>query len=273
MFKNVITHNTIRKYTIALGNLFSDLHVIRRDSNGNPVKDIHVPIAFADKHGWYRKRQEDNLEETPISTISFPRMFYDLVSITKDHSRQLSSVHALSMRNESMTRQYMMKNRVPHKFTFEFGIGATELHDALNILEQIVYLFSPSFTMELNEIPELDIISDIPITLLSITRDYASESNFEKVRVIIYKLSFELDGYIYPPVAERGLVTKEIINIQDSYSFENISQVVATALGPNPADGYDTTIHRKEATYEDPNVRVPPFYGDFHHSPLDSTNV
>jgi len=118
MFQNIKTHNLIRKYVISLGTLFNDIHVTRLDKSGNIVNQIHVPISFSNKRSWYIKRTQDNLENIPISALSFPRMYYDLIGFEKDSTRQLPNTANIRLRNTNERRAYMMKNRVPYKFFF-----------------------------------------------------------------------------------------------------------------------------------------------------------
>lgn len=159
-------------------------------------------------------------------------------------------------------------------FFFEVGIASPNNADVMNIMEQIAYVFSPSFTVEINEIPELNIISDIPITLTSVSRAHSVEQDFSKLDIKSYTFNFILDGYFYPPVFTQGVITKTFINVSDAIANMPMVQAVGTALGPDIKDGIDTTIHRKESTYEDPNQdRSPPFYGDVHHPPQDSENI
>ena len=48
MFKTFY-HGTIRRLVIGFGTLFNDIHIQRKDSDGNVVLDYKVPFAYGPK--------------------------------------------------------------------------------------------------------------------------------------------------------------------------------------------------------------------------------
>ena len=82
--------------------------------------------------------------------------------------------------------------------------------DALQILEQIVPYFQPSFNITVNLISSIGEKKDIPIVLESINYSDQYEGGFESRRTIIYTLSFTAKTYLFGPVADNpeGLIKK-----------------------------------------------------------------
>ena len=86
---------------------------------------------------------------------------------------------------------------VPYNVDFEMYVLAKSSDDALQIVEQILPYFQPEYTVTLREIPELDIIRDVPIVLNSISYEDDYEGDFTSRRSIIYTLSFTAKYYLY----------------------------------------------------------------------------
>ena len=57
---------------------------------------------------------------------------------------------------------------VPYNINFELAILSKNQDDALQILEQILPFFQPSFNITMNLVPELGETKDYPVTLTSI---------------------------------------------------------------------------------------------------------
>ena len=243
--KDVFDNRSIRAHIVTFGSLFNNLWINRRSQDGQLLKQIHVPISFSDKKSWYRKRQEDSLEgDTPISTLSFPRMAFNLSSMSYDASRQLPTTTKLSMRNESQTSAYRTMNRVPWNYEFELIIAAESLTDNLQMIEQIVPYFSPTYTVQINDLIDLGITTDLPITLKSgPSRDYDYEDRFQKLKIRSYTMTFEMKGYIYLPVKSQGLILKSFVNLINQTNDFTVSQGVAQALGNDPEDGCEVRIN------------------------------
>jgi hypothetical protein len=78
--------------------------------------------------------------------------------------------------------------------------------DALQIVEQILPYFQPEYTVTLREVPELDIIRDVPIVLNSISYEDDYEGDFTSRRSIIYTLSFTAKYYLYGPITATNVI-------------------------------------------------------------------
>ena len=67
---------------------------------------------------------------------------------------------------------------VPYNVDFELYIMSKNSDDALQILEQILPYFQPEYTVTLREVPELDIVRDVPVTLNSIAYEDSYDGYF-----------------------------------------------------------------------------------------------
>ena len=112
---------------------------------------------------------------------------------------------------------------VPYNVGFELSIMAKLSDDALQILEQIVPYFQPSFNITINLIDSIGEKKDIPIVLESINYSDQYEGSFDTRRTIIYTLSFTAKTYLFGPVADSssGLIKK----VQVDYATDTNTRV------------------------------------------------
>ena len=263
--KDTQTHNQIRKYQTAFGSLFNNIIVKRYDSNGVIVQKIHVPLRFADKSTRWAKLKEDSLNsDIPITNVSLPRMYFDLIALEYDKERQRQKTNRHQLKLKEQTSEFAIKERVPWNFTFELGIASESLADATQILEMILPFFSPEFVISVNDLPDLDIQSDIPVELIgNPTREHQIESSFEKLRIVSFKMSFLVKGYLYQPTTSQGLITKTYVNLDDKDFGTVFVQAVSTATTPGIDGPIDTQLHQYPEK-ETPGILRNPPYGDIH---------
>ena len=67
---------------------------------------------------------------------------------------------------------------VPYNLSFELGVIAKSQDDALQIVEQILPYFQPSFSVTLNMIPDMNEKRDVAIVLNGITSEDEWDDSF-----------------------------------------------------------------------------------------------
>jgi hypothetical protein len=97
---------------------------------------------------------------------------------------------------------------VPYNMQFELAIMSKLNDDALQIVEQILPYFQPSYNLTVELLDPINEKKDIPIILENITMQDDYEGNFTTRRVLIYTLRFTAKTYLFGPVST---VTKDII--------------------------------------------------------------
>ena len=65
MLGSTFYHQTIRKYVAAFGTLFNDLNVERKNSSGNVVERVKVPLGYGPKHQ-FRYLPQKNIQKKNI---------------------------------------------------------------------------------------------------------------------------------------------------------------------------------------------------------------
>ena len=63
---------------------------------------------------------------------------------------------------------------------------------------------------------DIGIPNDIPIVLNSVTTDDSYEGGYDDRRIIIWTLDFTLNGNLYGPISQTGIINKSIINFVPS---------------------------------------------------------
>ena len=217
MFGDQYYNGVIRKYVIAFGSLFNDIVIQRRNTAGQRIQSIQVPIAYGPKEKFLvRLRADPNLSQQVALTL--PRMGFEITALTYNGARKLSSslrnVSINTADNNKVKSQYVP---VPYDITFALSIMCKNADDGAQILEQIVPYFRPEFTLNIRLIPELNIVVDTPVVLQDISIEDTYEGNFEERRALVHTLNFSMKGYLYGPSSKTGLIKRsQVFFFQDT---------------------------------------------------------
>ena len=92
MFGTYFYNESMRRMTIGFGQIFNNIQIKRKDSSGNVVQSIRVPLAYAPKEKFLaRLDQQANLQDREFS-ITLPRMSFEISGIQYDDSRKLTRI-------------------------------------------------------------------------------------------------------------------------------------------------------------------------------------
>jgi hypothetical protein len=130
---------------------------------------------------------------------------------------------------------------VPYNVGFELSIMSKLSDDALQILEQIIPYFQPSFNITVNLISSIGEKKDIPIVLESINYSDQYEGGFDSRRILIYTLSFTAKTYLFGPVADNpeGLIKKVDVDYYASENFKTAKRNIRYSATPTAKQNYD----------------------------------
>lgn len=204
MIDSYFYHGTIKKIETAFVYLFNGISVKRFDSNNVEVQRITVPISYGPKEKWYTRLVQDPDFEKKVQLI-LPRMGYELSSMTYDPVRKLSTLMRTTKTVDHQTRSYSY-TYVPYNFNFNLYIQARNIDDGNQILEQILPFFTPAYNLKINLIPDLDLKENVPFILTAVTKQDEYEGDFEKVRNLLWILTFTAKAKFYGPIFEQGVI-------------------------------------------------------------------
>ena len=199
---------------VAFGTLFNDLILVRYNKAGTEdYERVRVPLSFGAKEKYLTRLTSDpNLTKSINAYV--PRISFDLVGLTYDSGRKINTLNR-NFAIDSATGSYSAQNvPVPYNFEFDLNIYVRNHEDGTQILEQILPLFTPDFTVTVDLIPTLGRKYDIPIMLNSVTPQIDYEGDMSTTRLIIWNLTFTVKGYIFPATSIiGGLIRQANTNI------------------------------------------------------------
>ena len=201
-------HETIRRMVVTFGTIFNNINIVRKDNNGNITQKMKVPLAYGPSQKFLaRLEQKPDLRKRVAITL--PRLAFEMTGMVYDPSRKQSPVQycLTEENNEGLKKTYVP---VPYNLEFELNVLSKTQDDCLQIVEQIVPYFQPSFNLSMKLVDEANIRRDVPIILNSITFDDDYEGDFATRRSLVYTLRFTLKTYIYGPTSDTGLIKKAI---------------------------------------------------------------
>lgn len=207
-------HEIIKKNVKAFGTLFNNIQIVKKDpETGDIIRQEKVPLAYGPKSKFLARLEQDPSTERKVS-ITMPRISFEMTDITYDAQRKTSPIqkYKVSDTGESVKMQYMP---VPYNLRFELGILSKTQDDALQILEQILPFFQPSFNVTVMLIPEMEEKKDLPVILNGISYEDDYEDDMMRRRSITYTLDFTLKTYMYGPVSDAAIIKKATV-------FENL---------------------------------------------------
>ncbi len=217
---------TIRKVVVAFAKLFSDISIDQIDSSGNVVDTIKVPLSWGPKQRYiYRLAQDPNagsMDQAQVAIV-LPRMSYEITGISYDSERKLPSMgrvyQVIANDGTVLQRQY---NPVPYNISFNLNIMVKNIDDGLMILEQVLPFFTPDFTVNVNNIPELELETDIPVVLNGVTPEDNWDGAFTERRMISWTLTFTAKANIYPPITQGKIIRKAVVDAYIKQRFDDL---------------------------------------------------
>lgn len=203
-------NEAITKQLISFGSLFTDIYINRTNSEGQPTQTIQVPVDYGPKESFLFRINADPDLKRPAMVL--PRITYQMQTMTYDPSRKMNSLGKKRKIDSDAAKLMSLYNPVPYNFGIDMSIIAKTISDANQIVEQVCAMFTPEWTVNINLIPSMNVIHDIPIALLSTRCLDTYETNFQTRRAIIWDLSFNMQGYIYGPVSKQGVIKETIVH-------------------------------------------------------------
>ncbi len=226
---------TTRKAIIAFGNLFNNIHIDRRDTNGNVIQTLKVPLSYAPRQKFLaRISARPDEQDANIQTI-IPRMGFEMVGINYDPGRRVSLVQQNRGVNNTSTTLNAQYAPSPYNIDISLLAYTKNQDDGLQIIEQILPYFNPDFNLSLNAMPALDIKNDLPILLTNITYEDDYEGDFLTRRAIIWTLNFTLKLNYFGPISKQNIIRTSVANTFNDAELSQRIQRYNVTTNPNTA--------------------------------------
>ena len=235
-------NESLRKAIIAFGSLFNDIYITRKNSAGTDVQSLKVPLAYGPKQKFMVRLDADPNLDQKIA-ITLPRIGFEIAGFDYDPSRKLNRI--IKRKKVSNTEDKKLKQMstqhspVPYNLNFEMFVMTKNSDDGIQIVEQILPFFQPEYTVTIKEVPEMDVIRDVPIVLNNISYEDTYTGSFTERRAIIYTFNFVAKAYVYGPVTTAKPITKTeatvYADLQDK-APPRVAKVTQQAIGTPDAD-------------------------------------
>ena len=233
-------HEILRNTVIAFGSLFNDLSIKHVNNSNQVVSVIKVPLAYGPTQKFLaRLEQSPNLDK-PVQ-ITLPRMSFEFTGLTYDSTRKATTTQTFTTKSsEDDTEIKKAYLPVPYNMQFELSIMSKLNDDALQIIEQILPYFQPSYTLTVNLVKTINEKRDVPVILENITMQDDYEGDFTTRRVLTYTLRFTVKTYLFGPVssATKDIVKKSTISYIASNSHTSPTREVVYSVEPRAIKNY-----------------------------------
>lgn len=227
-------HEILRKTVIAFGTLFNDIHIQKENKTGATISDLKVPLAYGPRSKFLSKLEQQQDLNKPTA-ISLPRMSFEMSSLAYDGSRKTSVTKTFkAVDNGGNVKKVFLP--VPYNVGFQLNIMVKLNDDALQIIEQILPFFQPSFNVTLDLIDTIGEKRDIPVVLENISFTDEYEGDFSTRRVLTYTLNFMAKTYLFGPIAEstEGLIRKVQVDYYADTDTTTAKREVRYTAVPDP---------------------------------------
>ena len=234
----------LRRTIIGFGTLFNSIS-IKQSGGDTDASIIRVPLAYGPTQKFLaRLTQSPDLNKA--TSLSLPRMSFEFTGLTYDPGRKVTTTQKIIIQNpDSDTpdekKAYMP---VPYNMQFELAIMCKLNDDALQITEQILPYFQPSYNLTVNLVGSINEKRDIPIVLENITMQDDYEGDFESRRVLLYTLRFTAKTYLFGPVADasKDVITRSTVNYLTGTDTSNAQRNLTYSVVPRAIQNYDGTV-------------------------------
>ena len=198
------------------GSIFNDMEVVKKDGNGKILQLIKVPLGYAPRSKVLARLHEQTSD--PKIALKLPRMSFEISSMEYDSNARVSKHknYTKTIVGDSLQLNKLGAPAV-YKVGFELNILASTQDEGLQMLEQILPMFQPEYTVTIKDIPSMDITTDTPIVLESVTLNDDYEGDLVTRRAIIYTLSFSTRIRYYRALGKA----KQILHTEVDFS-ENV---------------------------------------------------
>jgi len=235
-----------RSVIIGFGSLFNGIQIKKKDESDNTFSVIKVPLAYGPTQKFLARLEQNPDLNHPVQ-MTLPRMSFELVNITYDPSRKSSQTTQMVVTKEDGTSEKKSYLPVPYNLSFTLSIYTKLNDDMLQIIEQILPYFQPSYTVPINFLGDYKETQNVAISLDSINMSDEYEGNFDTRRALIYTLSFTAKTFVYGPLRDvSGDIIKKVtvgyISGSKSGSYERDITYQSTPRATKDYDGVVATL-------------------------------
>lgn len=198
----------------------------RKNADGTEAQLISVPIIYGPREKFLARLENNPADSDMKTAIKLPMISFEMTGMTYDGNRKLPTLGRVFSRTGTTDANYLTKvyNPVPYNIEYDVNVYATTVEDGARIVEQIAPFFTPTWNATVKMVDLMpEIKTDIIIQLEGITPDDQYEGNFEKRRVVMWRLRFTVKTYLYGPVNEAKIIKIATTNMYADVTANAVS--------------------------------------------------
>jgi len=207
-------HQAIRKSIVAFGRLFSDIRIVRKNKDETKQQTVKVPLTYAPKEKWLVRLESDPTLDN-YTYVSLPRMSFEIVSYMYDSQRKTNKLNRITCENLNGTNKKSVFSPAPYNIDISLYVISKTQEDGMQILEQILPIFTPEYTLSVQALPDLNIKQAVPVILNSVQVNDEYDGDFQTRRFVTHTLNFQMKTNVYGNVSEQGIILSSISNLEE----------------------------------------------------------
>lgn len=249
MFGTYFYHSHIRDITAVFGTLFNNISTVAKKQDGTVVKQEKVPLAYGPREKFLARIDGNpNLRDAKLA-VKLPRMAFEMSGMNFAPERNTNAFCnvRLPATDGDDNRAAKLLSGAPYDLNFTLEIMSRTQNDALQIVEQILPHFKPSYSVEINPIDsQTSVKQSVKFTLNSCSPNHQSTGPFEERPVLIYTLEFTATMLFFGEI-ENGEVIKEAT--ANMYDFDNQTNLIkGKTYSVNPSTATENETHTIDVT-------------------------
>ena len=251
----------LRKTIIGFGSLFNGIKIKHTNNNNETISEFKVPLAYGPTQK-FLARIEESADLNSPTQMTLPRMSFEFIGLTYDSGRKVTTTQTFT-KGTSADKKVIKKTYMPVPYNMEFELSImTKLNDdMLQIIEQILPYFQPSYNLTIDLVEEIGEKRDVPIVLGNVSMDDNYEGNFSTRRALIYTLRFTAKTYLFGPssTATSDIIKKATVSIIGGEVTNSPTREVVYSSQPRAIKNYTGTVLTnlaKDITISDTLIEV-----------------
>lgn len=230
-------HQVTKQFIVAFGSLFQNIAIEKYLADGTKAQTYEVPIDFAPKNKWLTLISERPDYTNNQVQMTLPRLAFEITSMKPNMSRKIGFNGTYAMGNNKDGTRTKIYNPTPIDLTVALYAVSKDNEDMLQIIEQILPYFQSTLVMNMNLLPEYNIMKDVPISLMDIQTEDSYNGSTEDQRFINTTFIFNVPMYYYGPIMDKSSVIKDVIlNINTDQGRAEVYEAKVSPITANKTD-------------------------------------
>jgi len=228
----------LRRTIIGFGTLFNSIEVQQENSV------LRIPLAYGPTQK-FLARIEQSPDLNKPTAITLPRMSFEFTGLTYDPSRKVTTTQTFIAKDkDDGTESKKSFMPVPYNMQFELSIFTKLNDDALQIVEQILPYFQPSYNLTIELVDQIKEKRDVPIVLESVTMQDDYEGDFSTRRVLYYTLRFTAKTYLFGPTstASKDIIKRATVSYLTGTDTTNTTREVTYSATARALKSYTNNV-------------------------------